>query len=75
VQANASYAGTYTSTNLTITIVVDGDTRLSVTIMTNNGVDVRAGIAKLEGINPEALLFRLYPTNLQEDGKLSLKAI
>jgi len=37
--------------------------------------DVRARIAKLKGINPEALLFRLYPTNLQEDGKLSFRAI
>jgi CubicO group peptidase (beta-lactamase class C family) len=48
VHANASYTGTYTSSNSTMTIVVDGDTGLSVATLTNNGADVRAGIAKLK---------------------------
>ena len=67
VQANASYAGTYTSSNSTMTIEVGGDTGdtgLSVTSLTNNGTDVHAGIATLKGIKSGALLFRLYPTNL-----------
>jgi CubicO group peptidase (beta-lactamase class C family) len=45
VQANASYAGTYTSSNSTMNIEAGGDTGLSVTILTYNGTDVLTGIA------------------------------
>ena len=77
-QANASYSGTYTSkngtSNLTMSIEVDGKPGLVVTALTNNGIDVRAAIAKLKGIIPDALIFRLYPTNFQSNGKLELRA-
>jgi hypothetical protein len=58
-----------------MTIEVDEDAGVSVTTLTNNGIDVCAGIAKLKGINPEALLFRLNPTNPLDGGKLSFRAI
>jgi len=78
-QANASYSGTYTSNNgtanSTMNVAVDGKPGLIVTALSNNGVDVRAGIAQLKGIKPEALIFRLYPTNLHSSGKTEFRAI
>lgn len=76
VQANASYSGTYSSGNGTrMSIEVDGKPGLVVTELTNNGADVRAGIAKLKGIEPDALIFRLYPSNMQSEENIEFRAI
>lgn len=76
VQANASYSGMYTSSNGTrMKIEVDGKPGLVVTELTNNGADVRAGIAKLKGIELDALIFRLYPSNVQSGSRMEFRAI
>jgi hypothetical protein len=78
-QGKDSYEGTYVvedvSLNSTMTILIDGQPGLSITSLISNGTDFRSSIAKLNGIRPEALIFRLYPTNLYSDGEMTFRAI
>ena len=52
--------------NSSITVSTsDGDPDLSITSLFNNGTNVKASCAVLNGVSPSALSFWLYPVNLQ----------
>ncbi|KAF2713252.1 beta-lactamase/transpeptidase-like protein [Pleomassaria siparia CBS 279.74] len=80
VQASTAFAGTYTSTssksnstNETTTLIInsaiDSTPGLSLTTLTTGTTDIRALYAKLNGIEPKDLSFRLYPTDLVSKNK------
>ncbi|KAK7189868.1 hypothetical protein DPSP01_008420 [Paraphaeosphaeria sporulosa] len=69
MQASAAFAGTYTSispTNMTLVVAQakDGSPGLSVPRFQSGEMDVRAVYAALNGVAPESLSFRLYPSDV-----------
>jgi CubicO group peptidase (beta-lactamase class C family) len=89
VQATTAFAGNYesaninaadnTTTSLTIAQATDSTPGISLTNFTAGGTDIRAMYAKLSGIEPHNLSFRLYPTDLvsatQEGTRMAFRAI
>ncbi|KAF2449018.1 beta-lactamase/transpeptidase-like protein [Karstenula rhodostoma CBS 690.94] len=72
-QAAAAFAGTYVSasrenTTLVVALAGDGSPGLSVLKFLSGGRDVRAGYAALNGIAPDDLSFRLYPSDAGRRG-------
>ena len=80
-EALLGYEGTFhqADSNASMTISVNDknptqNPGLSVDLLTSgNGTDVRAAIARLNGIDPSSLSFRLYPTNLRSTSGLSTR--
>jgi hypothetical protein len=89
VQATSAFAGAYksakinaldnTTDSLTIAQAADSTPGISLTKFTVGGTDIRAMYAKLSGIEPQNLSFRLYPTDLvdatQEGTRMAFRAI
>jgi CubicO group peptidase (beta-lactamase class C family) len=88
-QASTAFSGTYFSAvinvsdnstiSLTIAQATDSTPGISITNFTSGTTDIRAIYAKLNGIEPQNLSFRLYPTDLvdifQEDTRMAFRAI
>jgi hypothetical protein len=79
LQANEPYAGEYTASNgvsnSNIVVQVDGKPGLVATDQLNNGTDVLAGLPKLNGIKPEAMIFGLCPSNEESGDRKTWKAV
>ncbi|KAF2736427.1 beta-lactamase/transpeptidase-like protein [Polyplosphaeria fusca] len=77
-QASNVFAGTYTSRSdmsLTIAQAEDSSPGLSVSRLVEGGRDLRAVYAKLAGVEPDNLSFRLYPTDLVEGSAQGKKMV
>lgn len=77
-QAHARLAGTYAlrTGNSSITITTDDGPALVVTSWVNNGTNMFPSYMVLKGItDPSMLDIRLYPTGLENPGRLSFRAV
>jgi hypothetical protein len=71
-QALKKYAGTYhgaSGTNSSLTLTVDDGPGLKISAFTMNGASVLAGLGRLQGLQPAAVSYRLYPTDEDAWGK------
>ena len=75
-QAVGNSAGVFEDGNCgSMEIGIDGLPGFNVKELKRKNVDVRASIAKLKGIQPDALSFRLVPTGLESGGRIAFRAI